>query len=211
MHVALSVQVWLLKLTSSDFPFSTESVELSTIVQSCSVVTRPTLVMTEAQCEASSSLVSWVAGIIIGAVLSAVILITVIVAVYLWRKKTQSLYKMWVCSYPELVCILNYRSDSSTERRVSLSQTNQCYSSVQEPQDYEEFQPNGQDSQPPAGPAADGVYSYADHTVNTNVYDSVPQTNENSECYKDINVVDNTALYSLCEQDNGEYSQLNRK
>ena len=60
------------------------------------------------------------------------------------------------------------RSDSSSERRVSLSQTNQCYSNVtnvtQEPQAYEEFQPNRQDHQPAA---ADGVYSYADHTVNT--------------------------------------------
>ena len=102
-----------------------------------------------------------------------------------------------------------FRADSSTERRVSLNQTNECYSPVQEPQDYEKFQPNGQDPQPAA--AADGVYSYADHTVNTNVYDSVPQTNESSDCYKDVTVFDNTALYSLCEQDNGEYSQLNRK
>ena len=104
-----------------------------------------------------------------------------------------------------------YRSNSSTERRVSLNHTNECYSPVQEPQDYEEFQPNGQDPQPAA---ADGVYSYADHTVNTNVYDSVPQINESSDCSgnsKGVTVVDNTALYSLCEQDNGEYSQLNRK
>ena len=101
-----------------------------------------------------------------------------------------------------------YRADSSTERRVSLNQTNQCYSSVQESQVYEEFQPNGQDPRPAA---ADGVYSHADHTANTNVYDSVPQTNESSDCYKDVTVVDSTALYSPSEQDNGEYSQLNRK
>ena len=55
---------------------------------------RPTSVMTEAQCEQMSSPIPWVAGIIIGAVLSAVILGTVIVAVYLWRKKAQSLKKM---------------------------------------------------------------------------------------------------------------------
>ena len=55
---------------------------------------RPTSVMTEAQCEQMSSPIPWVAGIIIGAVLSAVILVTVIVAVYLWRKKAQSLNKM---------------------------------------------------------------------------------------------------------------------
>ena len=55
---------------------------------------RPTPAINEAQCDASSSPVPWVAGIIIGAVLSAVILGTVIVAVYLWRKKAQSLYKM---------------------------------------------------------------------------------------------------------------------
>ena len=88
-----------------------ESVQITTIVQSYSVddyfnsntagfktrtsiMTRPTLAMTDAQCEASSSPIPWVAGIIIGAVLSAVILGTVIVAVYLWRKKAQSLYKM---------------------------------------------------------------------------------------------------------------------
>ena len=116
-------------------------------------------------------------------------------------------------------CILHLhshynRSDSSTERRVSLSQTNQCYSSVQEPQPYEECQPNRQDHQPAA---ADGVYSYADHTVNTNVYDSVPQSNESSDSYGNskedttMPTVDNIALYSLCEQENGTYSQLNRK
>ena len=80
--------------------------------------------------------------------------------------------------YTSLRCMHSHynRSDSSTERRVSLTQTNQCYSSVQEPQPYEEFQTNEIDNQPAA---AEGVYSYADHTVNTNVYDSVPQSNEN--------------------------------
>ena len=182
-----------------------------------SVRTTPT---SDAQREANSSPLPWVAGIIIGAVLSTAILLTVIVAVYLWRKKAQSRTK---CKIHYTTCILllhsHYnRSDCSTERRVSMSQTNQCYSNVtnvtQEPQAYEEFQPNRQGHQPAA---AEGVYSYADHTVNTNVYDSVPQSNESSDSYGNskedttMPTVDNTALYSLCEQENGAYSQLNRK
>ena len=95
------------------------------------------------------------------------------------------------------------RPDSTTERRVSLTQTNQCYSSVQEPQPYEEFQTNELDNQP----AAEGVYSYADHTVNTNVYDSVPQSDENPKEDTTMPVVDNTALYSMGKHDNGAYSQ----
>ena len=59
-----------------------------------SVRTTPTSVVSDAQHEANSSPLPWVAGIIIGAVLSAAILLTVIVAVYLWRKKAQSQYKM---------------------------------------------------------------------------------------------------------------------
>ena len=45
-------------------------------------------------------------------------------------------------------------------------------------------------------------------TLYTNVYDSVPQSNESSDCYGNskedttMPTVDNTALYSQCEQEN---------
>ena len=81
---------------STQVPVRTKptSDSVTTTCRSTSAMTKPTSVMTDAQCEANSSTLPWVAGIIIGAVLSAVILLTVIVAVYLWRKKAQSQYKM---------------------------------------------------------------------------------------------------------------------
>ena len=59
-------------------------------------------------------------------------------------------------------------------------------------------------------------YSYAAHAVDVNTYDSVAH-NLNGGCdgntKEQVHVVDNTALYSLCEetQENEMYSKLDRK
>ena len=59
-------------------------------------------------------------------------------------------------------------------------------------------------------------YSYAAHGVDVNTYDSVAH-DENGGCYgntnEQVHVVDNTALYSLCEEtpENEMYSKLDRK
>ena len=61
-------------------------------------------------------------------------------------------------------------------------------------------------------------YSYAAHGVDMNMYDSVALPHDkNGGCDGDtkeqVHVVDNTALYSLCEetQESEMYSKLNRK
>ena len=59
-------------------------------------------------------------------------------------------------------------------------------------------------------------YSYAVHGVDVNMYDSVAH-DENGGCAgntkEQVHVIDNTALYSLCEetQESETYSKLNRK
>ena len=96
---------------------------------------------------------------------------------------------------------------------VLINHSNELYcdspmQAKQWPQPYEEVQLKEPESE----------YSYATHGVDVNTYDSVALPhNENGGCdgstKEQVHVVDNTALYSLCEetQENEMYSKLDRK
>ena len=116
---------------------------------------------------------------------------------------------MYVC-----VCIRsNNVLDDSSASPVLINHSNELYcdspmQAKQWPQPYEEVQLKEPESE----------YSYATHGVDVNTYDSVALPHdENGGCdgnsKEQVHVVDNTPLYSLCEEtsENEMYSKLDRK
>ena len=108
-----------------------------------------------------------------------------------------------------IINLIVYRSDHklSKELNGSISQINEIYSGYSDtPQHYEVCQTSQSTTEP--------EYSYTDHAVATNVYDSVPQqSSEDDGCYGNterLTVIDNTALYSAACEDE-DYSKLSRK
>ena len=96
---------------------------------------------------------------------------------------------------------------STKELNGSINQINEIYSSYSDtPQHYEVCQSSQSATEP--------EYSYTDHAVATNVYDSVPQqSSEDDGCYgntEGLAVIDNTVLYSAACEDE-EDSKLSRK
>ena len=79
-----------------------------------------------------------------------------------------------------------------------------------QPQAYEEFQPINKPAESEYN-CVEPEYSYAAHTVgNTNVYDSVPQQNNEDNLGKEtfsMPALDNTALYSMRENEEVQKSQ----
>ena len=110
----------------------------------------------------------------------------------------------------KLIQLFFFRSDhklSTKELNGSINQINEIYSSYSDtPQHYEVCQTSQSATEP--------EYSYTDHAVATNVYDSVPQqSSEDDSCYgntEGLTVIDNTVLYSMACED-GEDSKFSRK
>ena len=114
---------------------------------------------------------------------------------------------MYLC-----LCIRSNNVLDGSASPVLINHSNELYcdspmQAKQWPQPYEEVQLKEPESE----------YSQATHGVDVNTYDSVPH-DENSGCdagnpKEQTHVVDNTALYSLCEEtpENEMYSKLNRK
>ena len=109
------------------------------------------------------------------------------------------------------VCIRFNNVLDGSASPVLINHSNELYcdspmQAKQRPQPYEEVQLKEPESE----------YSYATHGVDVNTYDSVALPhNENGGCdgnpKEQVHVVDNIALYSLCEEtpENEMYSKLN--
>ena len=99
---------------------------------------------------------------------------------------------------------LDIDNSLSTERSDKHSITNETYNngSAMQPQTYEQFQPINRPNESEYS-CIEPDYSYATHVVATNVYDSVQQQNNENIPSKEafeMPVLDNTALYSMCEE-----------
>ena len=115
---------------------------------------------------------------------------------------------MYVC-----LCIRSNNVLDGSASPVLINHSNELYcdspmQAKQWPQPYEEVQLKETEPE----------YSYATHGVDMNTYDSVALPHdENGGCdgstKEQLHVVDNTALYSLCEDtsENEMYSKLDRK
>ena len=115
---------------------------------------------------------------------------------------------MYVCVCIRSNKVLDNGIASPVPSNQSLKNELYCDSPVQAkqwPQPYEEVQPKEPEPS-----------SYANHGVDMNTYDSVAH-NENGgydgNTNEHVHVVDNSALYSLCEEtsENEIYSKLDRK